>query len=118
MLLNLFVVVFKVKPIKLSKAGIPLGVLSQGGSSKSAKPSEDMEAEETQTHIPRNTTRNRDETKEEKKQRKQEVKSDRKVCLFQLRFGTCYLDHHAILCRVMPALQTKNILANFVIDSV
>ncbi|KAL9980507.1 hypothetical protein ACROYT_G009107 [Oculina patagonica] len=69
----------KVKPIKLSKAGIPLGVLSQGGSNKPVKTNEDMEAEEIQTQIPHNTIRSRDETKEEKKQRKQEVKNDRKV---------------------------------------
>ena len=42
-----------------------------------------MDAEETQTHVPRNTTRNRDETKEEKKQRKQEIKNDRKVGWFE-----------------------------------
>lgn len=74
-----FFFLFKVKPIKLSKTGIPLGVFSQGDSSKTVKASEDMDTEETQTHIPRNTTRNRDESKEEKKQRKQEVKNDRKV---------------------------------------
>lgn len=67
---------FKVKPIKLSKAGFPLGVFSQGDSSKTVKVSEDKDVEE---NIPRNTTRNRDETKEEKKQRKQEIKNDRKV---------------------------------------
>ncbi|KAJ7391114.1 Protein ltv1 [Desmophyllum pertusum] len=70
----------KVKPIKLSKAGIPLGVFTQpGGSSKDVKATEDMETEETETHIPRNTIRSKDETKEEKKERKQEIKSDRKV---------------------------------------
>ena len=70
---------FQVKPIKLSKAGIPLGVFSQGDSSNTVQASEDMNTEETQTHIPRNTTRNKDETIEEKKQRKQEIKNDRKV---------------------------------------
>ena len=74
-----FFFLFKVKPIKLSKAGIPLGVFFQGDSSKTVKSSEDMDAGEIQTHVPRNTTRNRDETKEEKKQRKQEIKNDRKV---------------------------------------
>lgn len=80
---SVFFFLFKVKPIKLSRAGIPLGVFSQGDSGKTVKATEDMHAEETQTHVPRNTTRNRDETKEEKKQRKQEIKNDRKVSLVE-----------------------------------
>lgn len=67
------------KPIKLSKAGIPLGVFSQGGPSNSVKTSEIKETEETERDLPRITVRHKDETKEEKKQRKQEVKSERKV---------------------------------------
>lgn len=63
----------------MSKAGIPVGVFSQGDSTKTVKVNEDMDAEESQTHTPRNTTRNKDETKEEKKQRKQDIKTDRKV---------------------------------------
>lgn len=81
---------FKVKPIKLSKAGIPLGVFSQGDSSKTVKATEDMHAEETQTHVPRNTTRNRDETKEEKKHRKQEIKNDRKVSLVEAQHSLVF----------------------------
>ncbi|XP_073258108.1 protein LTV1 homolog [Porites lutea] len=69
----------KVKPIKLSKAGIPLGVFSQGGPSNAVKTSEIKETEETEKDLPRVTVRHKDETKEEKKQRKQEVKSERKV---------------------------------------
>ena len=72
-------VYFQVKPIKLSKAGIPLGVFSLGGPRNTVKESDAMEAEETQTDVPRNTVRHKDESKEEKKQRKQEVKNDRKV---------------------------------------
>lgn len=56
-----------------------MGVFSQGDPTKTVKVSEDMDAEESQTHVPRNTTRNKDETKEDKKQRKQEIKNDRKV---------------------------------------
>ena len=72
----------KVKPIKLSKSGIPLGVFSQPGvPSKTTKASEHVDTEETETHVPHNTVRSRDETKEEKKQRKQEIKNDRKVSI-------------------------------------
>lgn len=70
----------RVKPIKLSKAGIPLGVLSQRAESKkNVQASERIDTEETETLVSHNTVRNKDETKEEKKQRKQEVKNDRKV---------------------------------------
>ena len=67
------------KPIKLSKAGIPLGVFTQSGLSKTVKDSDVNESEEEQMDVPRNTVRHKDETKDEKKQRKQEVKNDRKV---------------------------------------
>lgn len=76
----LFLVPFKVKPIKLSKAGIPLGVLSQFGvSNKNVQAGERSDTEETEKHVSRNTVRSKDETKEEKKHRKQEIKNDRKV---------------------------------------
>ena len=65
--------------MKLSKAGIPLGVFSQEGPSNAVKTSEIKETEETERDVPRITVRHKDETKEEKKQRKQEVKSERKV---------------------------------------
>ncbi|XP_068679814.1 protein LTV1 homolog [Montipora foliosa] len=72
----------KVKPIKLSKAGIPLGVFSHGGVSRTLKGGEGEDVEDAkteQTCMAHNSIRSKDETKEEKKLRKQDVKSDRKV---------------------------------------
>lgn len=77
--MSILFVSLKVKLIKLSKTGIPLGVFSPSGVSKTVKASDIKEVEAEQMDKPHNTVRHKDETKEEKKMRKQEVKNDRKV---------------------------------------